>query len=350
MMQSHVLQDIQAQPRSLAEVLRHHSEGGRAALLEAAALLTSGKQVILTGMGASMYAAISLEYALNSHNIPAFLVEGGELLHYRRQLCREAVVLIVSRSGESVEVAKLLEVLQGHAKVIGVSNDPVSLLAKEADVSIHIGSLPDEMVAIQSYTGTVLTMQLLYNAVVNKRPEDDTELHSALDALPSLIAHEVETATKWDKLLTRKSPPYLLGRGPSYGSVLEGSLLFHETAKAPAVGIHAASFRHGPVEIVDGDFAGIVFAPSGVTRNLNLGLARDIVRFGGTLHVIGPGGADCEGLELCETPQVAETLAPLFEIVPVQCAALRLAQLRGLKIGSFRYTPLVTRDEVGFAS
>jgi glucosamine--fructose-6-phosphate aminotransferase (isomerizing) len=256
----------------------------------------------------------------------------------------------VSRSGESVEVAKLLEVLQGHAKVIGVSNDPDSLLAKEADVSIHIGSLPDEMVAIQSYTGTVLTMQLLYRAVVNKRPEDDTELHSALDALPSLIAHEVETATKWDKFLTRKSPPYLLGRGPSYGSVLEGSLLFHETAKAPAVGIHAASFRHGPVETVDGDFAGIVFAPSGVTRNLNLGLARDIVRFGGTLHVIGPGGADTEGLELCETPQVAETLAPLFEIVPVQCAALRLAQLRGLKIGSFRYTPLVTRDEVGFAS
>jgi len=42
-------------------------------------------------------------------------------------------------------------------------------------------------------------------------------------------------------------------------------------------------------------------------------------------------------------------LSPLFEIVPVQVAALRLAQLKGITVGSFRYTPQVTLDEATFS-
>ena len=349
MKQSRLLQDILSQPKSFDEVLSHHSGPGRVALENAAELLTSGKQVILTGMGASMYALTQLEYALNSRNINAFLVEGAELLHYRMQLCSDAVVLIVSRSGESVEVAKLLDALDGQAKLIGVANDPESILARRTDVYIHIGSLADEMVAIQSYTGTLLTMRMLENAVARRTLAHDVELKQALETIPSLIENEVETASKWDDHLRLGTPVYLLGRGPSYGSVLEGALLFHETSKAPAVGMLAATFRHGPVEIVDEHFAAVIFAADGPARHLNLGLARDIVRFGGHVTVIGPENEETHGLKLCPTARVPEILAPLLEIVPVQCAALRLAELRGLRVGSFRYTPQVTRDEASFA-
>ena len=38
-------------------------------------------------------------------------------------------------------------------------------------------------------------------------------------------------------------------------------------------------------------------------------------------------------------------LAPLLEIVPVQVAAARLAQLRGIALGSFRFAPQVAIDE-----
>lgn len=348
-MQSRLLQDIQAQPQSLAQVLLHQSGPGRDALLRAAVLLSSGKRVIITAIGASMAAAVPLEYSLSAHGIATFLIEAGELLHYRQQVCLDSVVLIVSRSGASVEITKLLNILKGRAQIIGVSNDPASLLGREADVSIHIGSLPDEMVAIQSYTGTVLTLHLLGEAVVKGTLADDPEVHHALAEIPSLIAGEVETMSKWDEFLKLGSPVYLLGRGPSVGSVAEGALLFHETAKAPAVGMLAASFRHGPVELVDKKFTGVVFAPAGRTRNLNLALARDISRFGGCVRVIGPAGADADGLGLCPIPEVAERLAPLLEVIPLQCAALRLAQLRGLNIGTFRYTPQVTRDEASFA-
>ena len=317
-------------------------------MLRAAALLTSAKRVVITGIGASMFASVPLEYQLSSMGIPAFLIEAGELLHYRHEVCSDAVTMVVSRSGESVEIAKLARLLKGRTPIIGLSNNPRSLLAEAADVSIQIGSRPDEMIAIQSYTGTLLTLHLLSAAANHSLGDQSEQIGPLVQELSKTIDRELREIDSWDSLLRRKAPFYVLGRGPSYASVLEGALLFHETAKASAIGMHAASFRHGPVEMVDSEFCGIMLAPAGRTRELNLGLAKDLVRFGGRVRVIGPEGPGVDGLDLRPIPDVPENLAPLFEAIPLQCAALRLAQLRGLEIGAFRYTPQVTRDELNF--
>jgi glucosamine--fructose-6-phosphate aminotransferase (isomerizing) len=55
-------------------------------------------------------------------------------------------------------------------------------------------------------------------------------------------------------------------------------------------------------------------------------------------------------MDWCDLPSVSEALAPLFEIVPVQVAALRMAQLRGIPEGSLRYAPQVTKDEASFTT
>ena len=201
MTQPRLLEDIQAQPRSLAQVIAHQSGVGRQALLDAASLLKTARQVIITGIGASMFASIPFEYFLCSLGIPAFLIEAAELLHYRERVCRDSIILMVSRSGESIEIVKLLGALKGHNKIIGVSNDPSSSLARSSDVAIHIGSLPDEMVAIQSYTGTLLTLHKLGYAISNQTASDDLELQTALDELPSLIDREIRALSKWDELM-----------------------------------------------------------------------------------------------------------------------------------------------------
>ena len=43
-------------------------------------------------------------------------------------------------------------------------------------------------------------------------------------------------------------------------------------------------------------------------------------------------------------------LAPLFEIVPLQVAAYRLALWRGITPGEFRFVSAVTSSESGFLS
>jgi len=345
---SRLLQDIKMQPESLARVLDYQLGEGRRAILKSAELIRHARRVVITGMGASLYASIPFEYFLSSLGIHAVAIESAELLHYRECDCSGAVVLMVSRSGDSVEVVRLLPKLKGAATTIGVTNESGSALAHAADSLVLVGSLPDEMIAIQSHTGTLLTLALLGAAVANALDSMRITLTPLLASLPAFIEANVSRLADWDEFLEAGSPVHLLGRGPSCGSAFAGAQLFNETAKAPAVGMPAGSFRHGPVELVDERFRGLIFAPAGRTRDLNAALARDLVRFHGQVRVIGPPGSDLGDLLLYETPPVPDGLAPLVEIVPVQLAALRLAQLRGLTAGKFRYVAQVTRDEATF--
>jgi glutamine---fructose-6-phosphate transaminase (isomerizing) len=340
--------NIQMQAASLAGTLRHQFGDGSKAMSQAASLLRSGRPVVITGMGASLYASIPLEYFLCSLGINAIAIEAGEFLHYRHEAYRDAVAVVVSRSGESVEIARLLAILKGRQPIIGITNEPQSLLSQSADVSIHISSLRDEMVAIQTYTGTLLTLHLLGSAVADSVAAAKENIEELMPKFAALIEMKMKDIDRWDAFLRLDAPLYLIARGPSCASACEGALLFHEVAKSSAVAMAAASFRHGPVEVVDGNFRGLIFAPQSHTRELNLALARDLTQFGGQVRLIGPPLEETQDMQWCGVPAVPETLAPLFEIVPLQMAALRLAELRGVNPGSFRYAPQVTVDEASF--
>jgi glucosamine--fructose-6-phosphate aminotransferase (isomerizing) len=257
---------------------------------------------------------------------------------------------MVSRSGDSIEIARLAESLRGRSPIIGITNEPAGALARAANCCLHIHSMADATVALQTYTGTVLTLMLLGGTARGEFDRVRSEADILIAAMRKLIQTGTETLRQWDSFVAGGLPLHLLGRGPSYGSALEGALLFNETPKANASAMPAGSFRHGPVEAVDSGFRTFVFAPQSRTRDLNLGLARDLCRFGAAVRVIGPAGPDTAGLSLCETPTASEALAPLVEIVPVQFAAFRLAELKGIPIGGLRYTPLVTRNEGTFAN
>jgi glutamine---fructose-6-phosphate transaminase (isomerizing) len=344
---SNLAQDILGQGESLACALQYQFGEGATTLMQAASLLRSRSRVLITGIGASLFASIPLEYSLCSLGIDAVAIEAGELLHYRHDAFRDAVAVVVSRSGESIEVSRLVATLKGRQPIIGISNEPRSVLAQSADVSINISSRPDEMVAIQTYTGTLLALHLLANAVTDSMNAAREVLEALQSEFSCLAQTNMDARFQWDAFFDSDSPVHLLARGPSCASAFEGALLFNEIAKVPAMGMAIASFRHGPVEIVDSGFKGLIFAPQGRTRELNLALARDLADFGGAVRVIG-ASPQTLGAEWCRIPDVPETLAPLFEIIPIQVAALRLAELRGIAPGSFRYAPQVAVDEVRF--
>ncbi len=340
--------NIHAQPESLTHTLQYQCEDGAPAMKDAATLLRSGKKIIITAMGASLFASIPFQYFLCSFGLDAVAIEAGELLHYLNNVWKGSVVLLVSRSGESVEIAKLLEKMKGKVPIIGVTNEPLSQLSRSADVSLSTASLNDEMVAIQTYTGTLLTLHLLGNLIAGSFDAAAEEVRTLLPSFASLVEASMKTLTSWDTFLSPLATPYLLARGPSLASAHEGALLFHEVAKSPAIAMPIASFRHGPVEVVDQNFRGFVFAPQGPTRDLNLSLADDLVQFCGEIRLIGPSGSQVRDARWCDLPSISETLAPLFEIVPLQAAAFQLAVLRGIVPGSFRYAPQVAVDEASF--
>ncbi len=335
-----MLSDILNQASSLTASCQYHCGDGNTALVAAAAALRERQTVIFSGMGSSHFATIPASYHLAANGVNANSIEASELLHYVSPMCAGATVVLVSRSGETVEIARLLPLLRNAgALIVGVTNEPASLVARESDHVLHIRSWSDHAVAVQTYTATV---QLLLAAAA-----DGLFSWPETGRITETVASLQEQSNSWRDFLTSTSTMYLLARGPSVASALEGSLLFHEMAKCPAVGVSAGFFRHGPVEVVDEKFRGIVFAADPVTRDLNLALASDLASCGGRIAVVGPDAAP--GCSHWHIPETEALLVPLFEILPVQMAALRLAEWRGIPLGSFRIASAVTLAENGFA-
>lgn len=355
MSQIPMLENISSQPASHRALLKLHQGSQHATLQACAELIRKAHgRVIFSGMGGSLFATVAAVSRLRQQGRFAEAGESAELLHYGSATLRAGDLgLVISRSGGSIEPVLLAEKMRDAGMtVIGVTNVPGSQLEQIADVTLHIGAQPDKMVAVQTYTGTVLTLLLLAEEVLSRESAKLSDAcESALPALSELIDESVRTSESWQDLLVG-APLYLLGRGPALGSVYEGALLVHETAKAAAVGMSSGQFRHGPAEILSGDFRAVVFGTPAPTQALDRSLADDLFSAGAQVQWIGPApesGGD-HAPSLVSWPAIHPLLAPVFEIVPLQLAAYRLALWRGITPGEFRFVTEVTSAESGFLS
>jgi glucosamine--fructose-6-phosphate aminotransferase (isomerizing) len=350
-----MLDNISAQPASHRTLLALH-QGNQHATLRACAeqIRKAQGRVIFTGMGGSLFATLAAVSRLSEQGYPVQAMESAELLHYGSASLRAADVgVVISRSGGSIEPVLLAEKMrQAGMTVIGVTNVPGSKLEQLANITLPIGSQADKLIAVQTYTGTVLTLLLLAEEVLAKQSVKLSDACGA--ALPALSIHIDECLREsdhWQDLLMG-SPLYLLGRGPALASVYEGALLLHETAKTAAVGMSSGQFRHGPAEILSGDFRAVVFGTPPATQALDRSLANDLFSIGANVRWIGPaaegGDSRDHAPSLVPWPQIVPVLAPLFEIVPLQVAAYRLALWRGITPGDFRFVTEVTASESGF--
>jgi len=348
-----MLENIFGQPESLRRLLAFHLSEGSAGLRDCSERIRKAEgRLIFTGMGASLFAAMPAVARLVEHGFAAQVVESAELLHYgSASLRRGDVAILISRSGGSGEVLRLAKKMRAvGVTIIGVTNVPGSELERIATLTLSIGSQADQLVAVRTYTGTVLALLLLAERVMAGDTAALTEAcATALPKLPAFIDDCHDASESWQEWLDSPAPLYLLGRGPTLASAYEGALLLHETAKAAAVPMSCGQFRHGPVEAVSRDFRAVVFGTPEPTRALDRSLTNDLSRMGAKVRWIGPTetGSGHAPL-LIPWPDVPPALAAIFEIVPLQFAAYRLALWRGIVPGDFRYASEITAVESGF--
>ncbi len=347
-----LLENILNQATALQQIAGYQFGDGKPSLERAASLIRSKKRILLSGMGASLFAAIPFQYALAEHGFQVAAIETGELLYFLQSaIDADTVVVLVSRSGESVEVTRLLaKIRERAAAVIGVVNVPASTLADQSDEAILIGSPTDQFVAIQTYTGTLAVLALLAAELLGEAGDAHAELLQTADLLSRALPECAAASEHWREFLLVDTPLYLLGRGSSLAAVAEGVLLMHETAKLPAIGMSAAQFRHGPVEVTEAGFRAIVIGTQPPTRELDAALAQDLMQMGGRIRWLGPAVRTGNLALLYPWPDgIPRRFHSIAEIIPLQLAAYRAAELRGIRPGDFRWAPLVTRSEAGFS-
>jgi glucosamine--fructose-6-phosphate aminotransferase (isomerizing) len=346
-----LLANILAQPSALASVADHHFGPGFEALSRAADLLRGSERIVLTGMGASLFAALPLYYQLAAHGANVSIVDAAELLYFLAPvLDASTTVILISRSGESVEILKVLELLtQRRSTAIGLVNVPDSTLAKQTATHILLNSPADQLVAIQTYTATLVTLALLGAACLNEFAAAQSDWTNTLSGFAAWVTECATAGETGRGFASLPSPLYILGRGAALASVEEGVLLMHEVSKSPAVGMSIPQFRHGPVEVADEHFRAIVIGTQPATADIDRQLAAELSRMGGRIRWLGPHASASPCEPLCPWPEnLPARFLSLFETIPLQLLAYRTAEARGILPGVFRWAGAITNSESGF--
>ena len=159
-----LMKDILKQPDELIRTLTFTLGPGRAALERAAKLLNDAQHIYLTGIGSSWSAGLAISSLFHAEGRPALLVDASELLHFV-QLPRNSAVIVLSRSGRSVEVVNLRSKLErSGAKTVVITNTPDSPLSQVADVVLRLEAAFDHTVSVTMYSGMLLVGGLLASA------------------------------------------------------------------------------------------------------------------------------------------------------------------------------------------
>lgn len=351
-MMNDFLKEIFEQPLALEKTLNFYQNGnGQSDLEKLSSIWQQGKfdEVIFTGMGSSFFAPHTANCMLSRNGIISKTLNAGELLHYHLPLVKERSLLTcISQSGESYEVVKILEKLSADHTVVGITNEDKSTVALKSSVALLSKAGKEEMTSTKTYVSTLLVLSIFASVLTKKwKQKSIPELRCAIEAVHSIIDSRDKWIAPAMEFLGHPSFVQLIGRGPSYSSVLQGALMIMEAARNPAAGILGGEFRHGPMEMTKKGFRAIILAPLGATYEQGIKLAGDITRLHGRVVLITNSEEVIKNPDIhtFHIPCKDEFLFPIPAIIPLQIIVNQWAVDGGNVPGNFTAGAKVTTTE-----
>ena len=248
------LRDILDQPRALDATFRGLDEPE--ALAAVARRLHGGelKRVVLTGMGSSHHGLVPLHLRLVEAGLAPVTVESSELLHYQQALLAEGTLLVLlSQSGRSAEILRLVETVRGRGVVtLALTNTADSPLAREATATVLTHAGEEATVSCKTYLAAQMALAWLGEVLASG------DVAAARGALQAAIPGVAEYLAAWRshvewlaERLQGVRAVYYAGRGPSLAAACSAGLVTKESTHRPSEGMSSAAFRHGPMDMLD---------------------------------------------------------------------------------------------------
>ncbi len=300
-------------------------------------------------MGSSFFSSYLTSCLLNEYGIRAYAINASELLHYHFSLLnRNTLLVCVSQSGESYEIVKIVQKLPEDVTCLAITNEQASTLARKGSEVLLSKAGHDEMTSSKSYISIALVKLIFSWALAGKwTPKKRDNVRQLINNIDELL----KSYKNWMPDISRFLGDYdnieIIGRGPSYSSVLQGALMFREAVRNPAAGNLGGEFRHGPMEMVKEGFRAVVFAPEGNTFDQSVKMARDIARFKGKVIIITNSDLNFPepNVHVFRITVKDEYLFAIGSIVPLQLIVNFRAIDLGLKPGFFTRGAKITKAE-----
>jgi glucosamine--fructose-6-phosphate aminotransferase (isomerizing) len=336
--------DILDQPNSLRTALEQFDSAPLASLAKAIQN-NDFDRILLTGMGASLYASYPVWLAFANVGLPALWVDTAELIHHTPKLVTSKTLLwIFSQSGKSAEIISAIDFgrIQKPAALIATVNDLESPLAKAAQYQIPIHAGAEHTVSTRTYVNTLAVGQLAALALLGKDVEAArAELMQTASAMEAYLANWESRVQQIGKAIGFPKRLAILGRGISLASTYTGALILGEASKFMATPYQAGEFRHGPLELATPELTVLLFAGPQETRELNMRLLKDLRGYQVNAFWVGTEKNEWQ----IEIPSVPTIGMPLMEIIPIQMLTIHFAEQIGVEPGHFFRTGKITLAE-----
>jgi glucosamine--fructose-6-phosphate aminotransferase (isomerizing) len=336
------LHDLIEQPDALRRTIRWLSDEHDLDPLAGSLHNGRWRRVVLTGMGSSYWACRPLYLRLLQAGLTPVMVETSELIHYERDwLTPDTLVIAVSQSGRSVEILRLLECARERSEIIGVTNTPDSPLATGSTATLPMHAGAEHTVSCKTYLASLLALDWLGDLLsgVGREPLLD-QARAAVEPMRAYLSRWPAHVDQLMPLLAGVDDIFVVGRGPSIAAAETGGLILKESTHYHAEGLSAASFRHGPFEMLSDAVFVLVLEGDARSAPFSRTLVDNIREAGGRSALVSTTAAG-----VFRIPESAERIRPLMEFLPVEMLTLALAAVKGREPGRFERATKVTEVE-----
>lgn len=223
-----------------------------------------GREIVLTGMGSSWFAADTCARRMRRAGLPVW----AELASVEATLPPSAsrAVVGITASGRSEETLSLLARHRGTSATLAVSNsddaDTLAALPADAVVPLHAGA-EEGGVACRSFVHTIAVLLAWEHALTGGLPRLAQQMREAADAIDHLVTSAAEWLPAVGEVLDGPHGTWLLAPAERLSSALQGALMLREGPRRAADGCETGDWNHVDVYLTKTlDYRALVFAGS----------------------------------------------------------------------------------------
>jgi glucosamine--fructose-6-phosphate aminotransferase (isomerizing) len=282
------------------------------------------KKIFLVAAGTSYHASLAGSYLFSKAGIFAKPVIASEFNNFLNVIDEDTLIIAVSQSGETADVLDAIrKAKERKAKIFSIVNVYGSSLTRESDEFLLMNAgFEIGVAATKTYIAELAIFLLLYSKLTNKKINKEEIKAKILDLLSRSRREHVE---KVAEVLKDKQHIFLIGRGLEYVTALEAALKIKEISYIHAEAFPGGEIKHGTIALIEKNTPCIVFV--GEEKEKILSNAEELKARGG--FIIGVSEEKEKIFDIwIKVPQDGEA-SLIYQIIPMQLLAYRLAVLRG---------------------
>ena len=225
------------------------------------------QRLIIVACGTSYYAGLVGEYLIEElAHIPVEVQLASEFKYRFEPFSPSTAVLAISQSGETADTIAALKKVEGRNMLrLGIVNAVGSTVARMTDAGVYCHAGPERAVAsTKAFIAQVCVLAEIGLHFGNGKIRDRKRFLQELDSLPKKaeqLLTQVDKIRQIAEKYTRFSNFLYIGRRYGYPCALEGALKLKEITYIHAEGYGAGEMKHGPLAMIDKNFATFAIAP-----------------------------------------------------------------------------------------